>query len=108
MSVHMTFEMLMVFMFPNFATEVLGFNMLSSEACQYFAGLTRTILHRRQNSGNEDKFNDFLTLLMKARDDNGNALTLKQIADNGIGFFIAGTDTSAVTLANTFYLLALN
>jgi cytochrome P450 len=64
------------------------------------------IKKRRQSQGNPD---DLLARLMEARnEENGGALTDSEIRDEIMTMFLAGHETTANTLAWTWYLLAQN
>lgn len=95
----------MVLLFPTFSTEVLNLHGFNQEASNFFFNLTLQIIQARRQAKNDNEYNDFIELLMKA-EYQGNLLTDKQIADQGIAFFLAGFDTSSVTLTTTAYLLA--
>ena len=49
---------------------------------------------------------DFLTLLLEARDDDGNAMTDQQLRDEVITLLLAGHETTALALSWAWYLLA--
>lgn len=51
---------------------------------------------------------DLLSMLMLARDDDGNGMSDKQVRDEAVTLFLAGHDTTANTLNWTWYLLAQN
>lgn len=95
----------MVLLFPTFATEVLNLHGFNKEAAKFFFNLTQQIIETRRQSKSDVEYNDFIGLLMKAEYE-GQLLTDKQIADQGIAFFLAGFDTSSVTLTTIAYLLA--
>lgn len=61
----------------------------------------------RENRG-EDLPEDFLTLLLRTRDDANDPLTIDEIEDNIITFIAAGHETTARALAWTLYLLAFD
>jgi cytochrome P450 len=64
------------------------------------------IRQRRQCS--EDK-GDLLSILLHARDeDDGKAMTDRQVRDEAMTLFLAGHETTALALAWTWYLLATN
>ncbi|HVS31694.1 MAG TPA: cytochrome P450 [Thermoanaerobaculia bacterium] len=52
--------------------------------------------------------NDLLSMLMEARDEDGSAMDEKQIRDEAITIFLAGHETTALSLFWTFHLLAQN
>ncbi|MBA3867824.1 MAG: cytochrome P450 [Anaerolineae bacterium] len=51
---------------------------------------------------------DLLSMLLLARDDDGNGMNDKQVRDEAVTLFLAGHDTTANTLNWTWYLLAQN
>jgi cytochrome P450 len=51
---------------------------------------------------------DLLTMLTEARDEDGTAMDAKQIRDEAVTIFLAGHETTAITLSWTFHLLAQN
>ena len=51
---------------------------------------------------------DLLTLLLMARDDDGNAMTDQQLRDEVITLLLAGHETTALNLSWTWYLLSSN
>lgn len=79
-----------------------GFN---TEAADFFFNLTLKIIDTRRKSNVDTDYKDFIGMLMKAEFE-GQLLTDKQIADQGIAFFLAGFDTSSITLTACAYLLA--
>jgi len=98
-------QLILVLLFPEFATETLNFHGFQPEASNFFFNLTKQIVKQRKESNSDSSHNDFIDLLMKANYE-GRQLTEKQIADQGIAFFLAGFDTSSVSLTNVTYLLA--
>ena len=51
---------------------------------------------------------DLLTMLLLARDDDGNAMTEQQLRDEVITLLLAGHETTALNLSWTWYLLGTN
>ncbi|MDQ6828224.1 MAG: cytochrome P450 [Gemmatimonadota bacterium] len=51
---------------------------------------------------------DLLSMLMEARDEDGSALSDKQLRDESITLLLAGHETTAISLAWTWFLLAQN
>lgn len=49
---------------------------------------------------------DLLSFLLKALDDEGSGMTDKQLRDEAVTLFLAGHETTALTLSYTFFLLA--
>jgi cytochrome P450 len=66
----------------------------------------REKLARGEDGGNGAK--DLLTLLLMARDDDGNSMTDRQLRDEVITLLLAGHETTALTLSWAWYLLAQN
>lgn len=60
--------------------------------------------HRRTR----DEQRTLLSMLMEARYDDGNALSDKQLRDETVTLFLAGHDTTAITLSWAIYLLSLH
>ncbi len=66
-----------------------------------------TALHRKQAmAAGKDVPDDFLTLLLRAGENEKNRLSMEEIEDNIITFIAAGHETTARALAWTLYLLA--
>ncbi|WNQ10449.1 cytochrome P450 [Paenibacillus aurantius] len=66
------------------------------------------IIQERRAKGEEDR-EDLLAMLLAARDDeDGTGMTDKQVRDEVMTIFLAGHETTANTLAWTFYLLSQN
>jgi cytochrome P450 len=63
------------------------------------------IIEQRRNSGGDQ--GDLLSMLLLAQDeDDGGQMTDRQVRDEAVTLFLAGHETTANTLAWTFYLLA--
>ncbi|MCS6871909.1 MAG: cytochrome P450 [Anaerolineae bacterium] len=66
--------------------------------------LLRQIISRRRADGTDR--GDLLSMLLAATDEDGNGMTDQQLRDEVITIFLAGHETTAVTLAWTWALLA--
>ncbi|GCE31679.1 cytochrome P450 [Dictyobacter alpinus] len=66
------------------------------------ARLRQMIEERRQNPGER---NDLLSLLLQARDEDGQPMSERQLIDECMTVFTAGHETTAAALAWTWYLL---
>lgn len=64
------------------------------------------IIQMRRESGQDP--GDLLSFLLKAQDDEGTGMTDKQLRDEAITLFLAGHETTALTMSFTFFLLAEN
>lgn len=62
----------------------------------------------KRGSGEMAGAHDLLTMLLMARDDDGNAMTDQQLRDEVITLLLAGHETTALNLSWTWYLLALH
>lgn len=62
-------------------------------------------IEQSKKSGDPKK-NDLLSLLLRARDENGRGMTEKQVRDEAMTLFLAGHETTALGLSWTWYLLA--
>jgi cytochrome P450 len=85
-------------------------NRLPTPAHRRFHALARKIdqvvfriISERRSSG-EDK-GDLLSMLLAARDEDGSQMSDRQLRDEVITLFLAGHETTALTLAWTWYLL---
>ena len=65
----------------------------------------RIIAERRARGGDGS---DLLSLLIAATDEDGSQMTPKQLRDETMTLFLAGHETTALTLAWTWYLLSRN
>ncbi|MCI0665375.1 MAG: cytochrome P450 [Acidobacteria bacterium] len=64
------------------------------------------IIRERRESGDEQE--DLLSLLLEAQDDDGSRMTDRQLRDEVMTLFLAGHETTALSLSWTWYLLALH
>jgi cytochrome P450 len=67
-------------------------------------GIVNRIIRRRRASGEDT--GDLLSMLMSARDEDGSAMTDRQLRDEIMTFLLAGHETTAVSLSWTWYLLS--
>jgi cytochrome P450 len=65
--------------------------------------VSRIIQERRERTGDRG---DLLSMLMLARDDDGQAMTERQLRDEVITLLLAGHETTAAALSWTWYLLS--
>jgi cytochrome P450 len=66
------------------------------------------IIDERKAEADPSKHNDLLAMLMNAMDDDGSQMTPTQLRDEAMTLFLAGHETTAITLAWTWYLLSEN
>ena len=80
-------------------------NLRSRRALRRLDQLIHRIIEARRTSG-EDR-GDLLSILVQAQDaDDGTRMTERQVRDEVMTLYMAGHETTAVTLAWTWYLLA--
>jgi cytochrome P450 len=64
------------------------------------------VIEARRRSGAAT--DDLLSLLVRARDEDGGSMTDQQVRDEAMTLFLAGHETTALTLTYALYLLALD
>ena len=64
------------------------------------------VIDARQHAGNSVDTGDLLSMLLLARDDDGSPMTRTQLRDEVMTLFLAGHETTALTLSWAFFLLA--
>ncbi len=74
----------------------------------FLDSLVYRIISERQARGNSGRQNDLLSMLMGAMDEDGTQMTPKQLRDETMTLFLAGHETTALTLAWTWYALSQN
>jgi cytochrome P450 len=81
-------------------------NVRARKAVQKLDGVLHEVInHRRQAPCKTD---DLLSMLLEARDENGEGMNEKQLRDEVMTLLLAGHETTASALTWTFYLLAQN
>ena len=78
------------------------FNRLAAEIDQ----IVYRIIEERRESGKD--YGDLLSMLLAACDDDGSGMSNVQLRDEVMTIFLAGHETTALTLSWTWYLLAQN
>jgi cytochrome P450 len=66
------------------------------------------IIAERKKLGNANEHKDLLSLLMAAMDEDGSQMTPKQLRDEIMTLFLAGHETTALTLSWAWHLLSKN
>lgn len=96
-------------------TETLGYKQARWQLKDYPPHEeTKKALHRwfdeeiRKRRQNGDEHDDILSMLLKARDDQGNALTDEEVRDQFDFLLVAGRENVANSITWTFYLLSQN
>lgn len=86
-------------------------NRRAKRETEFLDSLVYRIIAERQkeiDSGAPNPHNDLLAMLMSAMDDDGTQMTAKQLRDETMTLFLAGHETTALTLSWTWYLLSEN
>ncbi|HXN20708.1 MAG TPA: cytochrome P450 [Candidatus Binatus sp.] len=83
-------------------------NRRAEREIQFLDSLVYRIIDERKKLGNTDEHNDLLSLLMVAMDEDGSQMTPKQLRDEIMTLFMAGHETTALTLSWAWYLLSKN
>ncbi len=85
-------------------------NRRADRAYAYLDSLVYGIIEerRRSRAAGEPAADDVLSLLMNAMDEDGSQMSSKQLRDEVMTLFIAGHETTAVTLGWAWHLLAQN
>jgi len=79
-------------------------NRLFQISGEQLNGIIYDMIHKRRERG--ERSSDLLSMLVNARDEEGNAMADEQIRDEAMTLFLAGHDTTANALAWTWYLLS--
>jgi cytochrome P450 len=64
------------------------------------------IIEARRQSQSDAGQDDLLSLLIRARDEDGSTMTAAQVRDEAVTLFLAGHETTALALTYSLYLLA--
>jgi len=83
-------------------------NRRANREYEFLDSLVYRIISERRAQGNSKNHTDLLSLLMGALDEDGSQMTPKQLRDETMTIFLAGHETTALTLAWTWYLLSEN
>lgn len=75
------------------------------QAIAFLRQIIDKIIERRRKD-NRDEKKDLLSVLLAARDEEGNKLTEEELRDQVMTIFLAGHETTAHTLSWTWYLLS--
>jgi cytochrome P450 len=79
-------------------------NLRTKRAIAFLRARIQRMIEERRNSTQER--NDFLSLLLHARDEEGKGMSDEQLMDEAVTLFGASHETTATALAWTWYLLA--
>src|SRR6266404_5761007 len=83
-------------------------NRRATKEFGFLDSLVYRIIEERKAQGNGHRHSDLLSMLMGAMDEDGSQMTPKQLRDETMTIFLAGHETTALTLAWTWYLLSQN
>jgi cytochrome P450 len=77
-----------------------------NEAAKEIDEIVYRIIAQRRSSGSDE--GDLLSMLLAAHDEDGSQMTDRQLRDEVMTLFLAGHETTALTLSWAWYLLAQN
>ncbi|MGA7921313.1 MAG: cytochrome P450 [Candidatus Acidiferrales bacterium] len=83
-------------------------NRRAQRETEFLDSLVYGIIRARQAEGNSHPHQDLLAMLMSAMDVDGTQMTPKQLRDEAMTLFLAGHETTALTLAWAWYVLSEN
>ena len=83
-------------------------NRRAEREIKFLDSLVYRIIDERKRLGNIGEHKDLLSLLMSAMDEDGSQMTPKQLRDETMTLFLAGHETTALTLSWAWYLLSKN
>jgi cytochrome P450 len=79
-------------------------NLRARRAVRQLDAVIYRIIHERRQSGVDH--GDLLSLLLRARDEDGAVMTDTQLRDEAMTLFLAGHETTALVLSWTWYLMS--
>ena len=83
-------------------------NRRATREYDFLDSLVYRIISDRRNQPQSNHRNDLLSMLMSAMDEDGSQMTPRQLRDETMTLFLAGHETTALTLSWTWYLLSQN
>lgn len=83
-------------------------NRRATRETQFLDSLVYGIIQERQAEGNTNHHHDLLAMLMSAMDEDGTQMTPRQLRDESMTLFLAGHETTALTLSWAWYMLSEN
>jgi cytochrome P450 len=83
-------------------------NRRAAKEFEFLDSLVYRIISERKAQGNANRHSDLLSMLMGAMDEDGTQMTPKQLRDETMTLFLAGHETTALTLSWAWYLLSRN
>jgi len=83
-------------------------NRRARRETQFLDSLVYGIIEERQAEGNTNHHHDLLAMLMSAMDEDGTQMTPQQLRDESMTLFLAGHETTALTLSWAWYMLSEN
>ena len=83
-------------------------NRRATRETQFLDSLVYGIIKERQAEGTTNHHHDLLAMLMNAMDEDGTQMTPQQLRDESMTLFLAGHETTALTLSWAWYMLSEN
>ncbi|KAK5638915.1 hypothetical protein RI129_013225 [Pyrocoelia pectoralis] len=85
---------------------LLNFRLFPKDVCEFFVHMVEETIRYRESNHTSRK--DLMQLLMQIKNDSSNSVTVKELAAQAFGFFIAGFETSTNALNFLFYEIVNN
>jgi cytochrome P450 len=86
----------------------LPVNRRFEEVAPRLDGIVRAFIEKRRSLGTSPDHHDLLAMLLEARDEDGSSMSDQQIKDEVLILFLAGHETTALSLSWTLYELSLH
>jgi len=83
-------------------------NLRAQREVEFLDSLVYRIIEERRAKSGSNHHDDLLAMLMGAMDEDGSQMSPKQLRDETMTLFLAGHETTALTLSWTWYLLSQN
>jgi cytochrome P450 len=81
-------------------------NLRFKRAIRELDGIIYSVIRQKRDRGKDD--GDLLSMLLRARDEDGSRMTDQQLRDETVTLFLAGHETTAIALSWIWYLLSLH
>jgi cytochrome P450 len=83
-------------------------NRRANRETAFLDAMVYGIIDRRKAEASLESHNDLLSMLMASMDEDGTQMTPQQLRDEAMTLFLAGHETTALSLSWTWYLLSEN
>lgn len=94
--------------FPESLLKMMEFNLYPDGPSNFLITLLASVVKERRQAPPDQKFNDFIDILLNSRSEDGAGLSEGQVMGNMMQFFMAGFDTTSGTLSAACHSLAVH